>query len=452
MKKLSVFLCVVLSILILILPASAEETLTDLTKVYNNLSTYLYAPYVEKSEFYDEYSAMMDEIKELLKSDSITQKEISKYYNELRTAYSNLMRDVYDYTSLEVLCANFETLDSGAFTEESWKKLVSVYDSIQRELASPSLFARKKTTTEEEYSNHMKKHIASFATNFTNAFHALELREATDIITKEYLNSYTKYIRLCANEAVFSEAEGWKAFQNNLKNADALLALANPRQNRINEAYNQLKASYEKLSNEIYQDTKADELLSQYEELLKNDYSPASWARYETEIEELRLLRERTHYIFLPAGETEETCEKFISSYFETLSQNASTAHSNLVSDQLYQTLLSLCKKNKAVEVLEGLEIKYNLLQGAVEEGEAVLNNKDAITEDFNKAIENIETASENFSLAEEHLKKEQAKVIKQDKEAAKWIVISAILTILLSLISALFLSYRHFGRIDWTK
>ena len=61
---------------------SAEETITDLTKVHTNLSNYLYTPFYQNSQYFDEYQKVMDEAAELLASDDITQAEISKYYNQ----------------------------------------------------------------------------------------------------------------------------------------------------------------------------------------------------------------------------------------------------------------------------------------------------------------------------------------------------------------------------------
>lgn len=452
MKKLALVLTFLLILPLFILPCSAAETLTDLTKVYSNLSTYLYTPYVEKSEFYEPYSKKMEEIGELLKSDSITQEEISKYYNELRSAYSTLMLDVYDYSSFDVLIASFEKLGATPFTEESWKKLVSVYDSMQRELSSPTLFARKKTTTEQDYADHMAKHVASFTTSFSSAFSGLELSEKPETIGKNYLLAYTEYIRLSSENALFFKSEFWESHQKAIENAEELCALANPRIARINQAYADLSQSYDQISKDVYAKNAALDTLLQHEDLLKTDYSAASWDRYETQITELREQYEKNHYVFIPEGSDEKTAKEFADSYFEGLSESATTAKKNLVSNELFQTLKLLCSKAHAAEVSEGLEIKYNLLQDAAKQGEEVLENKNALTAEFETAIENIENALENFSLAEDHLQKEQAKMVKQDKEASKWIMIFSVFSFFASVVCAVFLSRHHFGRIDWTK
>lgn len=452
MKKLALLLTLVLVLPLLVLPSSAAETLTDLTKVYNNLSTYLYTPYVEKSECYEAYSQKMEEIKELLKSDSITQEEISKYYNELRAAYSAMMRDVYDYSSFDPILQSFEKLNSTPFTEESWKKLVSVYDSMQRELASPTLFAKKKTTTEEDYGEHMKKHIASFSTSYSAAFSALEFAEVPESITKDYLVSYTEYVRQSSDNLLFSVSDLWEDHLDAIEAAEALCAQANPRIARMNQAHAALAESYKKIAAEVYQKNPAADALLKYEDLLKTDYSAASWERYEKQIHSLKERYEEDHFVFVPSGSDQKKAEEFISAYFNSLSDPAETARQNLVSNELYQSLKLLCSKARAAEVSEGLEIKYNLLQDAAAQGEEVLKNKNALTAEFDASIEAIENALENFSLAEDHLRQEQAKIIKQDKAASKWIVIFSVFAFFASVVCAVFLSRHHFGRIDWTK
>ena len=199
-KFISFILALTVVLSLFAFPASAEETITDLQKVYTNLSTYLYTPYYQNSEYYDEYQKVMDEAGELLESDDITQAEISKYYTEIRQAYAKLMQDTYDYSSLEELLKAYDALDGSIFTEETWKKVLSIRDSAKKELDSPSLFSRTENMTEKQYAAYINNHIKTFTTDFNAAFNRLIFLPTPEEMTSEYLSGFIKLVRFCARE------------------------------------------------------------------------------------------------------------------------------------------------------------------------------------------------------------------------------------------------------------
>jgi paraquat-inducible protein B len=220
----------------------------------------------------------------------------------------------------------------------------------------------------------------------------------------------------------------------------------------MNQEYTNLSESYAKISKEVYKSNLASDALLKYDDLLKTDYSSASWERYEMQITALREAYAKIHTVFIPTKSNESRAQEFVDAYFKKLAASSDTAYQNLISTELFHALKNLCSNAKAVEISDGLEIKYNLLQDAVKNGQDVLNNKDALVAEFEEAIEDVQNALENFSLAEDHLEKEQAKVVKQDKAASRWIVIFSVFSFFASVLCAGFLSRRQFGRIDWTK
>ncbi len=451
-KIFALLICLLLMLPMLFAPVSAEETINDLTKVYNNLSSYLYKPYFEDSQYYEEYNDMMEDLGALLKTDSITQAEIVTYYNGLREVYSKMMQDTFDYSQLTPLVESFEVLPEDLFTAESWKKLLSTRDSIQSELEAPTLFYRKSNASKEQYTKDIDECIASLAEDFRNAFADLEMIEAPEVITKAYLADYTDFIRFCAREELLGETEAWDDLQKAIADADTACALNNPRQARLTDSFEGMNTHFAKACAQGYDFTKAKETLTQHSIMVGSHFSKASWDRYDAEIHLLREALEKPHYFLIPVNADKDTCTAFAKDYLDKLSDKALSAHGMLVPMEDYNLLLSLCQSNKSRTTMEGLDIKLNLLHTRVKEGENALADQNATKDTIAKAIENIQTASEDLVMAEGHLRAEQEKVVKQDTKTSRYTLIFTVTSVALAVFFAIVLSKRYFGKVNWRR
>ncbi len=449
-KKISLFLSVLLIFALLLTPVSAEETINDLKKIYNNLQTHLYTPYYKDSLKYNAYKETMDEIKALLASDAITQAEISKYYNELRTVYSDLMRDTYDYSSLEMLITAFDSLDSSIFTPDSWKKLLSTRDTAQKELSAPTLFVRGDNITAAQYSKHIQDHIASIEEEFASAFNELVLIEKPEQMTKNYLLGYKKYVQFCSREELLGKAASWKDLQSSLSEAENITLLPDASQTQLNVAYLNISSAYVSACSSSYSFASSNQLLSEFEKMSAENYSPASWKRYE---EEITLLKERitkTPYFFIPLNADEKVCKEYAEKYQNNFGTSAETLKDILVSIDTYNTLFNLCETHKNATAMEGLEIKLSFLKTTIKDGEAVLANEHASLKDYEEAIKKINAAKEDLDLAEKFLSEEKGKVTKQDPTTSRITIIIVVAVLILSLAFAIILSRHYFGRTRW--
>ncbi len=434
------------------LSVSAEETITDLTKVHTNLTNYLYTPFYENSQYFEEYQSVMNEAAELLASDDITQAEISKYYNEIRRVYSQLMRDTYDYSSLETLLKAYDSLDSSIFTEETWKKLLSVRDSAKKELDSPSLFAKTESMSEKQYTAYINSHIKSFTTEFQTAFNRLKFKERPEPMTAEYLSGMVKIIRFCARAELLASSEGWAALQDALEETDELLADNKPKANELSASYQALLTAYTNACNGAYDFSATKETLTKYHILSAKSFSKDSWERYSKLVEALEKRMTEAHFFFIPLGADQETSEKYATAYLSSLPVTVNNAQESMIPMEEYRKLESLCNKYKNKTAMEGLDIKLNFLKTRVSEGEAVLQNKDATLKDVEEAIKNLETAYNDLVVAEGHLIEEQGKIVKQDEKTSRFTIIFYFCTLILSSVIAMFLSKTFFGKVNWSK
>lgn len=453
MKKIIALILLIATVLgSFTLSASAEETITDLTKVHTNLTNYLYTPYYENSPYFEEYQKVMDEVGELLTSDDITQAEISKYYNEVRRVYSQLMQDTYDYSSLEDLLKAYDAIDGSIFTDDTWKKLLSVRDSAKKELDSPSLFSRTENMTEKQYAAYINNHIKNFTTEFKNAFNRLKFKMRPEQMTAEFLSGMTKLIRYCAREELLSAAPTWSTLQDALDDADKALAQNKPKDNQLDEAYQALLTAYTAACNEAYDFSEVKDTLTKYHILSAKSFSKDSWDRYATLANALEKRMTEAHFFFIPFEADRETCEKYAKSYLSSLPTNVNEAQESMIPMEEYNKLENLCNKYKNKTSMEGLDIKLNFLKTRVSEGEAVLTNKDAVLQDVETAIKNIETAHNDLVVAEGHLIEEQGKIVKQDEKTSRFTIVFFFASLILAAGIAMLLSKMYFGKVNWSR
>ncbi len=453
MKKVLIALTAVISAILFSFSASAAESVNDLTKIYNNLMQYLYTPFFENSELYPAFDENLKKVGELLKQESITQTDIDQHYNDIKKAYSELMKSTFDYTELESLLSEHEKLDGSIFTEESWRRVVSIIDTVNHELDAPSLFQKTANATREDYVALINKHIAKYTQNYIAAYNRLELAlPEYGEVTKEDLDAYLRFTAFTAREDLMGNLPQWNHYESACIEARYCMSLGYPRQERLDTALQSLQTTYLNLTAAALDMTPIKKQISRYSTLSGASFSTASWANYSERINELNLLLDQPHYIFLPENLSTEECLVRIENYFNTLCLDAETAYQSLISLERYEYLKKLCNENRDRTSMEGLEVKLKRLLNRVAEADQILQNPNALPQEVETAIENLENAKNDLVLAEGFLLEEKSKVIKQDAFTVKMIVLTTFLVLGLSLIFACVISKLFYGRIDWKK
>lgn len=454
MKRILFLLATVSALFALSISVAASETFEDLSRIYNNLSTYIYEPYFDDSQYFEEYKEQMDYAGKLLKDDSITQEEIDKGYLQLKTVYAKMMQDTYDYSLLPVLVEQFEQLDGSIFTEESWKKMVSTVDEIKTELNSPSIYYRSSDYTEESYREKTQAYIDKFETNYATAFNQLKLNDAylDDDYTKQELNAYYNYVYACIDEDLMKDAESYDDLMDALDGAYDAFRRQNPSDDRINRAKAALDEAYLAMNHEVMDFTMLREEISTYRLLASSIFESRSFLKYQKEVELLETALEAPHFFYVPENCTAEAYENQAKAYLTALVAPAKAAYDLLLPIELVQELDQLCDQYRNQTTMEGLELKLGLLHNAVKSGDELLQSEGASKKDVEEAINNIKEAYKDLKTAEGFLTEEQSKIVKQDAETIKMILIFALISIFLSVAFACFLSKQRYGRIDWTK
>lgn len=450
MKKLSLFLAILMLFSLFAFPVSAEKKLSDLEKIHKNLREYLYTPDYRDSEFYPVYDNLMQEIKELIVSDDVSPEVIDKYYYDLKAAYTNLLRDTYDYSSLDGLVAAFEQIPAALFTPESYKKLQSAYDAAQEEISAPTLFIRGNKTTSEMYREHTNQHIQSFTITFKTAFNGLVLVEEPNYPDAQYLGNYAKFIRFCSRPELFGNTTEWATLENALNKAET--AAKNGNRAARTTAFKNLKDAYKAACDTTLDFSATENVLNTYKDLRPEDFTISTWNRYQITITDLQISLSKPHFFFIPLGADEKSCKESVKEYFTSLSSAASEKYDELISVETYQKLGRLCNEVNNVTASEGLEIKVTQLKKKIEEGKALLTNESATKAEMEKAIDDIESALETLRFAEKHLMEEQNGKPVQDENAVKYILILSLSSLCISAVLAIYLSIRKYDKIDWTK
>jgi len=454
MKRILTILTVVLALFIFCIPVAAAETYDDLTRIYKNLTTYIYKPYFQNSKYFEEYEAQIEYVKELLNEEDITQEEIDNGYYSLKSAYSKMMQDTYDYSRLPLIISSFEKLDKTIFTEESWKKLVSVVDETRTELSSPAIYYRKETFTEESYRAKTQAYIDGFETTFASAFNQLKFNEAFNDaqLTKEELKSYQIYVSACVSEKYMKIEAEYYDFKEALDRSEDLCDRQNVSNDLLTEAKAEIDRTYFVLNQKFVDFTTVQEEISIYRTLSKNSFEEKSFRAYSEKIENLIALLDIPHYFYIPSDCNSEIYKNYCEKYFNSYVASAKSAYEFLIPIRLVEQLQNLCDQYQNTTTIDGLELKLSLLQNAVKKGRELLLSGSATSEQYESAIQEIGNAYSDLKTAEGYLLEEQSEVVKQDSETIKTILVLALVAVALSVAFACFMSKHHYGVIDWKK
>lgn len=454
MKRILTIFAVVLSIFILCIPASAAETYDDLSRIYNNLTTYIYKPYFQNSKYFEEYETQLDYVAELLKAENLIQEEIDNGYQSLKSAYSNMMKDTYDYSELPVLISAFEKLDKTIFTDESWKNLLSVVDGLRTELDSPAIYFRNETYTEESYRAKTQSYIDSFETNYASAFNQLKFNEAISDgdLTKSELKSFHSYVSACVNENYMKIEAEFYDLKAALDDAEKIYNRANPNTDLIEEAKTEIEKTYFALNQKFIDFSMLREEISTFRTLSKSSFEEKSFLAYSEKIDKLIAYLDEPHFFYIPADCDAKSFEAYSKIYLESLVSSAKSAYKYLIPIKLVNQLQGICNQYKNTTTIDGLELKLSLLQNAIKKGQELLQAENTTSEQYESAIKAIGDAYSDLKVAEGFLIEEQSETVKQDAETIKTILIYALIAVALSIGFACFISKLRYGIIDWTK
>ncbi|MBD5525647.1 MAG: type I pullulanase [Lachnospiraceae bacterium] len=172
--------------------------------------------------------------------------------------------------ALKDLIAEYEKLEQGNYTDESWKTFTDA-------LAAAKAIAEKSDVTVEEIDSAMDQLRA--------AYNGLEVPAGT--VNKNELSGLVEQCRKLTEQGNYTY-ESWEKFTQARKKAEEVLAETDATQEEVNQAYEALKAAYEGLAEYTgpVDNSALKDLVNKYGKIEQGDYTDESWAAFQEALKE----------------------------------------------------------------------------------------------------------------------------------------------------------------------
>lgn len=171
------------------------------------------------------FTAALKEAEDVLAKESVTQDEVNKSYSNLETAYNGLTIRKPTMDSLKALIAEYEKIEKGNYTDESWAVFTEALTKAKEVAAKPDATSEEITQAEEA---------------LRAAYSALKVIEGT--VDKEKLKAL-----VATYKEILQQGQGnytnksWTAFKEAFSAAEKLLESDTATQEEIDLAYENLK-------------------------------------------------------------------------------------------------------------------------------------------------------------------------------------------------------------------
>lgn len=302
---------------------------------------------------------------------------------------------------LEALILQYEKEEQGERTDESWA-------AFQTALQAAKEVVGKIDVTLNE--------LNLAISNLQAAHDALTTPEGT--VDKEKLKAL-----VALYDDIFNAGQGdytdesWKAFSDELANAEALLEKSDATQAEIDEAYSKLETAYTNLTS-TKNTEKLDELIAECSKLDKGDYTDESWNALQ---EALKAAKEIADKPNATQAEIDKAEQDLRDAY------NALKVPEGTIDKGKLKALIAVCD-----EILNKGQGSYtaeswNAFTLALEEAKAILAKEDATQPEVDEARNKLDKAHNNLVSIEEEIKalKELIvtceKYIKEDYTTESW-------------------------------
>ncbi|EOS34019.1 pullulanase, type I [Lachnospiraceae bacterium A4] len=331
----------------------------------------------------------------------VTQEAINAAYDSLKAAYEGLKKPVANTDKLKELIKEYDNLKQGNYTDESWAVFVNALAAAKAAVAKPDATQAEIDKAEQD---------------LRDAYSALKVPEGT--VDKEKLKALVAIYKEIQNagQGDYTD-ESWKAFSDELANAEALLEKSDATQAEIDEAYSKLETAYTNLTS-TKNTEKLDELIAECSKLDKGDYTDESWNALQ---EALKAAKEIADKPNATQAEIDKAEQDLRDAY------NALKVPEGTIDKGKLKALIAVCD-----EILNKGQGSYtaeswNAFTLALEEAKAILAKEDATQPEVDEARNKLDKAHNNLVSIEEEIKalKELIvtceKYIKEDYTTESW-------------------------------
>ncbi len=317
--------------------------------------------YTEES--YDVYLEILNQAKELLTQDEISQKDIDIVTWDLRESILKLERVLIDKSSLEEVINRVLLINSDDYTVES-------YQNLQTSLINAQSIFEKEDATQQEVDQVIEAlNDAINALVIKERANKLALQIAVEVADKVTDKDLENVVPAVVNE-----------FKAALANAKAVLDDANATQEQADTAFDRLANAMHMLEFFKGNKTDLDKLVTQIESLNRADYSEVSWNAMLPVLDEAKDVLANENAM---QEEVNETYTELIKAFLELrLKPNK-------------DLLQELINKANGLNAADYTAKSWQALQKEVEKASKVVADPKADYETVEKAIESLKGSIE---------------------------------------------------------
>ena len=317
--------------------------------------------YTEES--YDVYLEILNQAKELLTQDEISQKDIDIVTWDLRESILKLERVLIDKSGLEEVINRVLLINSDDYTVES-------YQNLQTSLINAQSIFEKEDATQQEVDQVIEAlNDAINALVIKERANKLALQIAVEVADKVTDKDLENVVPAVVNE-----------FKAALANAKAVLDDANATQEQADTAFDRLANAMHMLEFFKGNKTDLDKLVTQIESLNRADYSEVSWNAMLPVLDEAKDVLANENAM---QEEVNETYTELIKAFLELrLKPNK-------------DLLQELINKANGLNAADYTAKSWQALQKEVEKASKVVADPKADYETVEKAIESLKGSIE---------------------------------------------------------
>ncbi len=331
------------------------------------------------NESWTAFTEALAAAEEVRTKQDVTQEEIDTAYDSLKSAYDGLKKPAPNCDKLQELMKQYENLEQGSYTDESWAVFVNALAAAKAALAKPDATQAEIDQAEQD---------------LKDAYNALKVPEGT--VDKEKLKALAAACKeiLSAGQGDYTD-ESWKAFSDALTNAETLLANDKATQAEIDEAYSTLETARSNLTS-TKNTEKLDALIEEYSKLEKGDYTDESWKAFQDALSAAKEVSGRPN-----AAQAEiDKAEQDLKAAYDALKVPEGTIDKGKL-----KALIAECD-----EVLNKGQGSYTAeswkaFTDALEAAKAVLVNESATQTDVDEAKNKLDEAHKNLVSTEDERK-----------------------------------------------
>ncbi len=453
MKKLFVAVFVLALTLALSLKSFAAFDRSKLENAYQSLQQDLNEAHFNEGNAMNAYRRELSDTAKILANTSAGEEELEKAYDELRIAYVNLCLATFDYADLLHSIEIYNSLSPALYTESSWAALSNAIDAAQEELYSPLLYTFNNAVDTETYRQRKQTDIDAFTNAIKDAFDDLIFTYDPETISKEELAALTTHLAAFI-QTDYLTGEHARSFLNAMERAERLIDRQNPAAKDLQEAADDLNESLAALLRENLDFRVLEQALEKLNSLSENDYTQSSWSQFQSTLNEME---DALSYPLILAEFSSDSREAYLESYQNLLQKKAELlleTDDKLVSRSLYMKLQQLCLRHANVETDPRAAVYAQRLEEAVKQGNALLETDAPGADELKEVIDAIETASSALFNAEQYFAEEDlnAQLRREQQRQTILLVVFSVVAVVISLVAAVYFSYRKFGKISWNK